>query len=114
MSPIVAVVVVVVAGVFVATDIVVVAEAVAPECILAPDDQRSDTSSHRTNAVTLLNVAHLLAPVLPFRCSPPSRILHIWNIGGGNREGARWKVPEVVTSEINQQYCQGRRCSMMV
>ena len=93
MSPVVAVVVVVVAGVFVATDIVVVAEAVAeavaPECILAPDDQRSDTSSHRTNAVTLLNLAHLLAPVLPLRCPPPSHILHRWNIGGSSREGAR-------------------------
>ena len=111
---VVAVVVVVAVGVVVAVNMVVVTEAVTPECILAPDDQRSDTSSHRTNAVTLLNVAHLLAPVLPLWCPLPSHILHRCNIGGGSREGARGKALEVVVLKINQQYYKGRRCTMMV
>ena len=53
----------------VAVDTVEAAEAVDPECILAPDDP-NDTSSHRTNAITLFYIAYLLALVLPLWWGP--------------------------------------------
>ena len=101
-----------------AADTVAAVEVVVPECILAPDNT-NDTSSHRTNAVTLFYVAQLLAPVLLLRWDPTLATYftaeYPWIFPQRRqREGVKEKAPEVMASVIDCIYYQGRRYTMLV